>query len=296
MGKLAPRSRTFRAAAVVAISLAAVLTGCGGDGATKASASSPTSSASASGRSPGGGAVPGASGSVAAISGSSMEVQNPSAGQTTVNWTGSTTFDQTVTLTASSLAAGECVTVTGTTSKGTITARSVAITAAASSGTCAAGPGAGGRGRFPGGTRNGNHPRGSVPNGPNPGRSMANIGFAGGKIVSSSPTELVIYGTSFTGFGSTTARSTPPTTAAPADVTVNLTPSTTFTEVRPAAAGDLAVGDCVVADGPADATGAVTAKTVRITSTGGKSCTTGFGRFGGGPSGSAPAGSTSADD
>jgi hypothetical protein len=45
----------------------------------------------------------------------------------------------------------------------------------------------------------------------------------------------------------------------------------------------LAVGDCVSAFGPASTTGAVTATTVRITSTGGKTCTTGFGGgFGGG--------------
>jgi hypothetical protein len=45
----------------------------------------------------------------------------------------------------------------------------------------------------------------------------------------------------------------------------------------------LAVGDCVSAFGSASTTGAVTATTVRITSTGGKTCTAGFGGgFGGG--------------
>ena len=38
----------------------------------------------------------GASGSVAAISGTSMEVQSQQSGQTTVNWTASTSFSQTV--------------------------------------------------------------------------------------------------------------------------------------------------------------------------------------------------------
>jgi hypothetical protein len=51
------------------------------------------------------------------------------------------------------------------------------------------------------------------------------------------------------------------------------------------------VGDCVSAFGSASSTGAVTASTVRITSTGGKTCTSGFGGagfgggFGGGGSG-----------
>ena len=53
--------------------------------------------------------------------------------------------------------------------------------------------------------------------------------------------------------------------------------STTLTSTQSAAATDLAVGDCVTAFGPAATNGAVTATTVRITSTGGASCTGGFG-------------------
>jgi hypothetical protein len=58
--------------------------------------------------------------------------------------------------------------------------------------------------------------------------------------------------------------------------------STTLSETQSTSATALAVGDCVTAFGPASSTGAVTASTVRITSTGGKSCTSGFGGFGGG--------------
>ncbi|HET9076551.1 MAG TPA: DUF5666 domain-containing protein [Acidimicrobiales bacterium] len=303
MASPASRSRIL-GSAVLAVSMAAALAACGGGGSPRASASgtsststgAPAPSGSATGGSGGGRAFPGASGSVAAISGSSMEVQNPSTGQTTVKWTAATTFDQTVSLAASSLSAGECVTVTGTTSNGTITARSVAVTAAPSSGGCTAGFGAGGRGRFAGGARNGTVPPGSAPDtSRTPGRVPANIGFADGKVVSASATSLVLFGSSFAGLGSRPATSTPPTTAAPTDVTVTLNSSTTFTQVRPAAATNLAVGDCVVANGPADSTGAVTARTVRITSTGGKSCATGFGRFGGGAGAGAPAASGSAN-
>jgi hypothetical protein len=43
------------------------------------------------------------------------------------------------------------------------------------------------------------------------------------------------------------------------------------------------VGDCVSALGTSSSTGAITASTVRITSTGGKTCAAGFGGgFGGG--------------
>ena len=58
------------------------------------------------------------------------------------------------------------------------------------------------------------------------------------------------------------------------------TSSTTYTEKQAAASTNLAVGDCVTAAGSSDSTGAVSATTVRITSTGGQTCTTGFGERG----------------
>ena len=59
-------------------------------------------------------------------------------------------------------------------------------------------------------------------------------------------------------------------------VKVAITSSTTYSERQAAASSDLAVGDCVTAAGSSDSTGAVAASTIQITSTGGKSCTTGF--------------------
>ena len=44
---------------------------------------------------------PGAIGTIAAINGASLEVQNPTTGQTTVTYTPTTTFDQTVPAAAS---------------------------------------------------------------------------------------------------------------------------------------------------------------------------------------------------
>jgi hypothetical protein len=97
-----------------------------------------------------------ASGTVASLGTSSMEVQNPTSGQTTVNWTGTTTFSKTVSETTSAISNGDCLMVTGTSSrksKTTIAARSITITSAPASGSCSSATGqrfAGGSG-FPGG-------------------------------------------------------------------------------------------------------------------------------------------------
>ena len=288
------RPRTAAPAAAVAVSLAAVLAACGGGSSSSAAAKTSNSTASTGSAAAGAAAprgrrgFPGVVGSVAALTGSSMEVQNPSSGQTTVSWTGSTTFARTVTLTSSSVATGDCVTVVGTSSGGRLTARTVAVSTAPASATCRPGFGAGGRGfggaRPNGAGSNGAGSRRSFPAG---GAARFSGSFASGKIVSSSATSLVVLGTSFS--GGRPPGSTPPTTAAPADITVTVDASTVFTQVRPATSADLAVGDCVVANGPADSTGAVTARSVRITSTGGQSCSAG--RFGGGGTGSPSASS-----
>jgi hypothetical protein len=98
--------------------------------------------------------------------------------------------------------------------------------------------------------------------------------------------------------GSTVAvNETNPTTKKVSSVAVTLTSSTTFTERQPAAATDLAVGKCASAVGAADTTGAVTARSITISTPGANGCTTGFGRFGGaggGAGGAVPGGSTGA--
>jgi hypothetical protein len=104
-------------------------------------------------------------------------------------------------------------------------------------------------------------------------------------VTSVSPSSLVIYGISSSGFSRPRSRaksSTPPTSVKSTSVTVGLTSSTAYTETQSAAASSLAVGDCVTAVGSTDTTGAVTARTIRITSTGGQSCSSGVAGFGGG--------------
>jgi hypothetical protein len=252
---------------------------------------------------------PGASGSVAAITGSSMEVQNTQTGQTTVSWTTSTAFTQMVTVPSSSVAVGDCVTASGTTSKKSkvVTAKTVTVSQPAT-GTCTgglAGPGSGSKqvrtgGPFPagGGTFAGRRPSGSPPAGAArrfAGGASGDFGFASGKVTAVGSGTLVLSGFSSTAVTGRPAKATKTkgkatktkgkaTLPSPKATTVKVAvgSSTTYTERQSAASSNLAVGDCVTATGSADSTGAVAATAVQITSTGGQSCTSGFGSPGGG--------------
>jgi hypothetical protein len=265
----------------------------------------------------------GAMGSVAALSGSSMEVQNPSTGQTTVSWTATTTFSKSVTESVSAVSVGDCVTATGSASKKsktTIAARSITLTTASSNGTCGAsaggpfrvgagsgGPPAGGfrfrtgsggaSNKFPeGGSGPRTFPGGGAAN--NFRKQLADLAIASGKVTAVNGSTLTVSGISispgsFAGRGKPASESNSKTKA-PAKpkaqtLKVTTTSSTPVNTSQSVTSGDLAVGDCVSAFGPAATNGSVTATTVRITSTGGGDCTGGFpggggffGRGGGG--------------
>ena len=256
----------------------------------------------------------GASGSVAAVAASSMEVQSQSSGQTTVNWTASTQFSKTVSETISSLATGDCVTVTGTASKKsktTIAARSISVGTPTASGTCtgpgarttlngAGGPPSGsgfafgtrGGGFFRGGEGSGTRPK--VPGGSAGGNFRTLLGsltVASGKVTAINGSTVTVAGialspSSFPRQRASTSKSSTKKAAAPKTQTLKITASssTPVSATQTVAAGAVAVGDCVSAFGPAATNGSITASTVRITSTGGGTCTSGFGRFGsGGP-------------
>jgi len=256
-----------------------------------------------------------ASGSVAALQASSMEVQNPSTGQTTVNWTTSTQFSKTVTESVSSLAAGDCVTVTGTpskTTKTTIAARSITVLGPSSTGSCSVG--AESRGTSTGGAFAGpggfNFRRGGT-SGTRPSfaggaarrfAGLSAIAIASGKVTGVSGSTVSVSGVDISpgSFARTKSRSSnssktsKPVAPKTENLKITTSGSTTLSSTQSAAATDLAVGDCVSAFGPAATNGAVTATTVRITSTGGASCTSGFGGgggfFRGGVGGGAPGG------
>jgi|HubBroStandDraft_1064217.scaffolds.fasta_scaffold45159_2 hypothetical protein len=253
-----------------------------------------------------------ASGTLASLSGTSIEVQNPSSGQVTVTWTPTTTFRQTVTVPATTLAVGDCVTATAApTSKSkkstkssttSITATTVSISQPSATGSCSVGTtggafviggggfaGAGGfAGRgFSGGTggRSGSFrpPSGTFPKGgATRTGAFANVAF--GKVTSLKGDVLVVVGTrpKFTappkGTSTKGKTKTAATTSKPKLVTttskVTFTTSTTFNETMSASSTALVVGQCVTALGPASDTGAITATTISVRPAGPSGCFT----------------------
>ncbi len=254
----------------VAVAASALLGACGGSAVASSQARTTTPSATPP--------PPGASGQVAAISptSSSMEVQNPVEGQVTVSWSSSTTFVRTVTASLSDVAVGDCVSITGApattgTPPGPITARTVTISAPSASGCSRLGPqGAGGSGIFrpPSG--------GTVRRGAGPGSGTGSGGptaFVVGTVssVNQSAGTFAVHGVVRTGVARRAGSSsiTPSTTSTMApgpaiDVTIDTIATTSYTRIEPASASDLAVGQCVVAAGPADQTGAITATRISI--------------------------------
>jgi hypothetical protein len=293
----------------------------GATAALAATAVASTAGAATTSNAPGG-----ATGSVAALNASSMEVQNPASGQTTVNWTSTTQFSKTVSEAVSSLSTGDCVSVTGTQSKKsktTIAARSISVSTPAPSGACtgpgaratipgAAGGGAGGfqfRGGGGGesGFGKGGGTRPSFPTGgsgaSNFRKQLASLAFASGKVTAVNGSTVTVSGINVSPSslprrtsksGSQSSKSAKkPTLPKTQTLKITTSSSTTLNATQSAAASDLAVGDCVSAFGPAANNGAVTATTVRISMPSGGSCTGGFGRFaggGGGFSGGGPGG------
>ncbi len=251
----------------------------------------------------GGGQFPGASGTIAAISGMSLEVQNAQTGQTTVTYTPTTTFQQTVKVNASAVTVGSCLTATGKpinkSSKnkanrtfGEPVTASVVSLSQPISGACTTGSGGfGGRGGFPGGGTGGRAPfGGEFPGGGQRppgggsfrGRGAGQFGLASGSVTGVKGSKV-------------TVKETNPTTKKSSSVVVTLTSSTAFTERQSASATNLAVGKCASSFGSADSTGAVTATSITLSTPGANGCSSGFGGFGGfrggaggGPPGGAP--------
>jgi hypothetical protein len=293
-----------------------------GTGATALLAATAVASAAGAATTPAN-APAGATGSVAALIGSTMEVQNPTTGQTSVSWTASTQFSQTVSKTVSSLSAGDCVTVTGTPSKSsktTIAARSITVGTPNASGSCTgvptstggasiaggAGPGAGGFRFRTGGGGFGGGAGGTRPSSPRAGGGsfggfrLSSLAIARGKVTGVNGSTVTVSGIDLTASNfrrpaktnSSKSKSTKPVKPVlpkTENLKITTSSSTSLSETQAATASTLAVGDCVSAFGPAASNGAITASTVRITSTGGQTCSPGFGGgatfFGGGPGG-----------
>lgn len=280
----------------VALGVIVLAAACGSSSSsTKSAAQTPqngagSSSGAGGGGAAGGGARPGTTGKISQVNPSSIFVQETS-DQVTVNYTGTTTFSQTLTTTAAALKAGDCVTATAaasTTPSTTpsaspspvtaLTATSVIITK--TSGTCTIGTG----GRGPGGAFPSGRPSGRVRPSGSPSFGAGGGGAAFGRAA---------FGTvASVGNGTFVVNST--RAGKTSSVTVTTTSGTTFREEATATKADLKVGLCATAIGTTDDTGAVTARTIALSTPTSSGCTQlgfggGFGRFrqGAGASGGA---------
>jgi hypothetical protein len=303
-----------RIAAGAAVCCAALfVSACGGG--TSAGAGATGAPTTATPGSAGGGAAsgargfPGATGLLAQIDGTTLQVQGTDT-QTAVTYSAKTTFTNTVAAKLSNVVVGVCVQArsassasgtggTGSTAApsataGTLVAVSVEISPAVN-GSCSTVGGLrrGGTRSF-GATGERTRPAGT----PDPGRTQGpgeganragGNGFGGlgafGKVTA-------VGGAGFTVESSrpqtSTANTAVPTTAVPSTPvpttqTVKTSSATTYTRTEAATAKALAVGLCVTAMGKADDTGSIAATSITLRSAQNGSCSSGFG--GRGPGG-----------
>ena len=248
-------------AGATSLLLLGVLAGCGGTspGATATDNTTPP----AAGAPAGGGetltGMPGASGTIAAISGKTLQVQSDQAGQVAVTYSAATAITREADAALSDVAVGECVMVgadptTSGADTGAVAATSVRITDPVN-GACTGGLGIGGPGGRPGGMpsempsemptdRPSDMPPGG-PGGMRPGTS--------GKVT----------GVTATGFTVDAVQPVPPGSATQSTntspVAVAVDGRTTYTKTVDATAADLEVGLCTMASGSADNSGSVSA-------------------------------------
>jgi len=262
---------------------------CGGSAGNSATPAATIASSAAPGSSPSPSAsqaaFPGVVGTAAAVSGSSLEVQNPTSGQVTVTFTATTPITDTVTVTSKDVTVGSCVTVVGKPSTTgaaatSVTATSVTISAPVKGNCTGAGAGGfgggfGGFGRGSGGA--GATPRPSFSARPRPTGSRGafgngTFGGANGKVTSVSATGFVVQSRRRTA-GSDTSTTT--------SVTVITNSASKYLKTVSATASALKVGQCITAVGTANSIGAVAARSIRISQPGPGGCVSGFGGRGG---------------
>lgn len=275
------------------------LTGCGSAG---GSTGTPTTSASApagADASPGrtGGRVPGVSGTIAAVDGRTLQVQDTSA-QTAVVFTAKTAITARVATTSSALAVGDCVSVrtapgtsTASTSPGAANAgtgplAATTVTILSTTGGCSTLAGGRDGGGFPGGgTPPSGMPSGApsgmpsdAPSGMPSGGRAGGIGFGTTGEVTTLASGTFTVTPSMPAFGRPGATSATPTATASAPsapVTVTYTDATTFLTTSKAKASSITVGLCVRATGATDDTGKLTATTLLLSHPVDGSCTPG---------------------
>lgn len=277
------RARAVRRTTAVAGAALLLLTASACGTANKAAVSAPTGGTGAQTVQQG---PPGVDGTVAAVTGSTAQVQNPQTGQVAVSWTGSTRFTQQVAASLSAVKAGECVMVAPTQTSASASSQPTSITAATVriskpvNGSCAAfgrgGPG-GGRPSFSQGAAGGDFtppsgaPSGFPSGGPGRGRTFGGFG-AFGTVTAVSGTGFTVKSVFPSGGGASTGSTS---------VSVSVNGSTSYTTDAAAHPTDVKVGVCLRAQGSTDSTGAVTARTIALSQPVGGQCTAGFFRAGG---------------
>lgn len=213
---------------------------------------------------------PGAFGTIAAVDGKVVQVQNDTSGQVAVRLTSTTTITDQAKASKSAVEVGTCVVVrpSDTSSSSTaVTASSVSVTTSSGS-SCTNGFG-GARSTTAGGPGGGTPPSGMPSGAPSgmPTDMPANGGGRGfgvmGKV------------TAVSAKGFTVASSMPGSTSS--SVIVTTTGSTTYTAQEKASLSALKVGRCLQATGTTDSTGAVTATRASVSDAVDGSCSTGFG-------------------
>lgn len=226
--------------------LSAVACGGASSSAAAAPANSPGAATSARGARQ---RLPGVTGLLAAIQGTTLQIQNTS-GQTAVVYTTKTDITQTSAAKRADLAVGQCVSVRGAavggaTSPGMpVTAASVTISAPVN-GSCTSGFGSRHRSH---GSR-----RGAV-----------------GKVTA-------ITGTSFTVASTGFGRRDATTTASASPVVVTTSAATMFAKQQKATPTALKTGLCVAARGPEDSSGTMTAKSLELRPAVNGTCSSGSG-------------------
>jgi hypothetical protein len=243
------------------------VTACGSDDAADG-ATDQTGSRNADGQSSQddpAGRMPGANGKVAAVDGSTAQVQSQQDGQVAVTWNGSTTFTRQVDADLSDVEVGSCVLVAPDELPATddanpptempteVTAGTVRITAKVDDSCEAQLAGPGGPAGPAGPPGDGQPPAGAPQGGAGEGPPMQVRGAAGamGEVTA----------VSATGF---TVASTRPDSDATTTVAVTVDGDTTFTTTAAATAADVEVGVCVQASGTSDDTGALTATRIAV--------------------------------
>ena len=276
----APMKKTLPLVVVcAALGLALSACGSGQDGGqSPAAATQQNGEGGAAGGGPGGG-FPGGSGKVAAVTGSTAQVQGQS-GQVAVTWTAKTTFTQQVSTTAKALKVGDCV---------------VAMPSSASSGDTSDRGGRDRADQYAGRrfvhqrvprrpaaaaravaqrTHQQAPPEGAPSGAPSDGARRGGFG-AFGKVTA-------VSGTGFT------VESARPGSSDTSSVSVTTTSATTWTTSAKATSKDVKVGRCVNSVGRPDSTGAITATSIAVSQPVNGQCAVMFG----GPGMGRPGGET----